>query len=114
MCPGRAFRRLLSNRVVEDQSYGRGRAPPWPRRVVAKFLANCGQHFARFRLYRRRSLQVNTRFEAFFEIYQIISDYLADIFEIWQKIAKFATVAKKIVEFSQKMLIFQTDCLLKF
>ena len=28
------------------------------------------QNFARFRLYRRRSLQVNTRLAAFFKIYQ--------------------------------------------
>ena len=35
-------------------------------------LANFGQIFARFRLYRHRSLQVNTRFSVFFKIYQII------------------------------------------
>ena len=37
-------------------------------RVVANFLAE----FPRFRLYRHRFLQVNTRFSAFFKIYQII------------------------------------------
>ena len=36
------------------------------------FLANFRQNFARFRLYRRRFLQANTRFSAFFKIYQII------------------------------------------
>ena len=35
-------------------------------------LANFRQDFARFRLYRHRSLQANTRFAAFFKIYQII------------------------------------------
>ena len=40
----------------------------WARRVVANFW----QNFARFRLYRHRSLQENTRFAAFFKIYQII------------------------------------------
>ena len=37
-----------------------------------QFLANFRQNFARFRLCRRRSLQLNTRFAAFFKIYQII------------------------------------------
>ena len=37
-----------------------------------QFLAQFRQNFARFRLYRRRSLQVNTRFAASFKIYQII------------------------------------------
>ena len=38
------------------------------RRVVASFW----QIFARFQLYRQRSLQENTRFTALFKIYQII------------------------------------------
>ena len=42
--------------------------PPGTRRVVANFW----QNLARFRLYRRRSLQENMRFAAFFKIYQII------------------------------------------
>ena len=41
-------------------------------RAVANFWQNFGQNFARFRLHRRRSLQANTRFAAFFKIYQII------------------------------------------
>ena len=45
---------------------------PWTRRVVANFWHIFGQNFARFRQYRHRSLQVNTRFSAFFKIYQII------------------------------------------
>ena len=35
-------------------------------------LSGLRQNFTRFRLYRRRSLQVNTRVSAFFKIYQII------------------------------------------
>jgi len=38
------------------------------RRPIGKISANV----ARFRLYRHRFLQVNTRFAAFFKIYQII------------------------------------------
>ena len=37
-----------------------------------RFLANFREIFARFQLYRRRSLQENTRFAAFFKVYQII------------------------------------------
>ena len=48
---------------------------PEARRAAAsrncQFLANFRQNFARFRLYRRRSLQENTRFAAFFKIYKI-------------------------------------------
>ena len=40
----------------------------WGHRFLAKFR----QNVARFRLYRHRSLQLNTRFAAFFKIYQII------------------------------------------
>ena len=40
--------------------------------VVANFWANFRQNVDRFRLYRRQSLQENTRFAAFFKIYQII------------------------------------------
>ena len=36
------------------------------------FGAKLWQNFARFRLYRHRSLQENTRFAVFFKIYQII------------------------------------------
>ena len=40
--------------------------------ILPKFLAKFRQNDARFWLYRHRFLQVNTRFTAFFEIYQII------------------------------------------
>ena len=45
--------------------------PAWPWYIFGKLLANVRQIFARFQLYRRRSLQVNKRFAAFFKIYQI-------------------------------------------
>ena len=41
-------------------------------------------------------------------------DYLAEIFEIWQNFTDFATICKIMAEFSRKLLIFQTDFLLKF
>ena len=40
--------------------------------IFAEILEKFRQNFARFRLYRRRSLQENMRFAAFFKIYQII------------------------------------------
>ena len=43
------------------------------------------------------------RFAAFFKIYQIISDYLAEIFEIPQNFADFAT-------FANFLLIFHKNC----
>ena len=45
-------------------------ADPWGS---CQILANVRQNFARFRPYRRRSLQVNTRFAASLKIYQNIS-----------------------------------------
>ena len=49
--------------------YSGGAVPGrWDRRVVANFW----KIFARFRLYRHRPLQENTRFSAFFKIYHII------------------------------------------
>ena len=71
------------------------RAPVAVARIGARVSAKFRQIVARFRLYPHRSLQGNTRFAAFFKIYQIRSDYLADIFEIRQNfadyIANFAT-----------------------
>ena len=68
------------------------------------------QNDARFRLYRHRSLKVNTRFAAFFKIYQIIQlNFL--------KFGKFLQILQHLqifAEFSPKLLIFQTDFLRKF
>ena len=47
-----------------------GRASKWRRHDGRS--AKVRQNVARFRLYRHRSLQVNTRFAAFFKIYQTI------------------------------------------
>ena len=72
----------------------------------AKFRKNV----ARFRLYRLRFLQLNTRFAAFFKIYQII--YLK--FLKFGKILQILRHLQNFAEFSQKLLIFQTDFLRKF
>ena len=67
------------------------------------------QNVARFRLYRHRFLQENTRFAAFFKIYQILKlKFLkfGKILQISQNLQNFA-------EFSRKMLIFQNRCFAK-
>ena len=68
--------------VLQLRERGRGLRAP----VRGIIVANFRQNFARFRLYRRRSLQVNTRFAAFV---QNLSDYLAEFCEIWQNFANF-------------------------
>ena len=83
------------------------------RRVgTSRVVANFGkflQNFARFRLYRHRSLQVNTHFAAFFKIYQMIQL----TFLKFGKFCKFCNIYKLFAEFSRKLLIFQTEFLLK-
>ena len=55
------------------EALGKARTPSArPPLGSCQFLANVRQIFPRFRLYRRRSLQANTRFAAFFKTYQII------------------------------------------
>ena len=84
---------LLTGTAVLDQTRA-AKSPPtrtcstrlrrWTRRVVANFW----QNFARFRLYRHRSLQENTRFSAFFKIYQIIQLKIlkfGNIFQFFQQ-----------------------------
>ena len=84
----------------------------WNRRVVANFwqISEFRQNFARFRLYRHRSLQENTRFAAFFIIYQILKLK----FLKFGKFCRFCNICKNVAEFSRKLLIFQTDFLRKF
>ena len=81
---------------MQRERLGRAVGPRRTRRVVANFWKN----FARFRLYRRRSLQVSTRF---FSIFQNLPDYLAEIFEIWQNLnfANFETFAKLLLNFHE-------------
>ena len=80
------------------------RGPP-PSSELAKFR----QNVARFRLYRHRFLQENTRFAASFKIYQILKlKYLKS-----GNILQICDICKIFAEFSQKLLIFQTDVLLK-
>ena len=87
---------------------GRGRhrsAACRPRRLGPRifFFCKISAKFARFRLYRRRSSQVNTRFTAVFKIYQII----------WLKFLKFGKICKlcNISVHLQKMLLnFHENC----
>ena len=68
------------------------------------------QNVARFRLYRHRFLQVNTRFSGFFKIYQIIQLKIlkfGNILQILQHLQIFCWIFTKIAD-------FQTDFLLKF
>ena len=76
-------------------------------------LAKFRQNVARFRLYRLRFLQVNTKY-AFCSIFQNLPDSQAEIFEIWQHFANFTTFAIFSAEISRKLLLFQTDLLRKF
>ena len=64
------------------------------------------QNVARFRLYRHRFLQENTRFAAFFKIYQILKLKFLNFDKISQILRH---LPKFFCEFSQKLLIFQTD-----
>ena len=51
---------------------GAGRGDLGPERGAAPVFGKFRHNVARFRLYRHRFLQENTRFAAFFKIYQII------------------------------------------
>ena len=73
----------LPSRRPRDKPPGMGRPEEAPAPEACSLLKQTGrrhdgrsakfqQNVARFRLYRRRSLQENMRFAAFFKIYQII------------------------------------------
>ena len=64
-------------------------------------LPNSWQNFARFRLYRHRSLQVNSSTKyAFFSIFlDHLQDYLAEISKLNLNLADFATFAKRLLNF---------------
>ena len=51
---------------------------------------------------------------AFCSIFQDLPEYLPAIFEIWQNFVQILQLLQNVAEFSQKLLIFQTDFLLKF
>ena len=59
-----------------DSGFSRGAKAPISGKIWLQFSLGAKpqfwQNLARFRLYRHRSLQVNTRFSTFFEIYKII------------------------------------------
>ena len=65
---------------------------------------------ARSRLYQNEILQENMRFAAFFKIYQILKLK----FLKFDKILQILRHLHNFAEFSQKLLIFQTDFLRKF
>ena len=73
------------------------------------------QNLARYRLYRHRSLQVNTCkyafcLAAFFKIYQIIQlNFLKLKHFKFGKILQFLRHLQNFAEFSQKLLFFQSD-----
>ena len=102
-------RSLLWRTELGGHGRGRGRASPVRRGagylpIFGEFSANFRQNFACSRLYRHRSLQVNTRFAAFLKIYQIIK---LTFFEILQNFATFAKccliiIFTKIADFSNR------------
>ena len=81
-----------------------------PYAAGCQFLAKFRQNGARFWLYRHRFLQENMRFAAFFKIYQIIKLK----FLKFGKILQILRHLQNFAEFSRKLLICQTDFLLKF
>ena len=90
----------------------RQRAPParaLKRHVTSRNLFKNRQNVVRFRLYRHRSFQVDTRFAAFFKIYQIFKLTFLKV----GKICKFYDFCKNFAEFSLELLLFQSDFLRK-
>ena len=79
--------------------YGRRSATQQARKISAKF-----------RSFSAVSAPIFASKYAFFSIFQNLPDYRAEIFEIWQNFADFATFAKFLLnlEFSQKLLIFKS------
>ena len=80
------------------------------RRRQRASVGKISENVARFRLYRHRFSQVNTRFAAFFKIYKIIKLTFLTISKILQILRHLQIFA----DFSQKLLISQTDFLRKF
>ena len=66
---GSAAEPSAARQEILDEHTGPAAADPYGS---CQFLAKFRQNVARFRLYRHRFLQENTRFAAFFKIYQII------------------------------------------
>ena len=75
---------------------------------IGKINKFCNFWRARSRLYQN---EIFARKYAFCRIFQNLPDSQAEIFEIWQNLATFANFFPEI---SLKLLIFQTDFLLKF
>ena len=109
--PGLGRRRLHAPgrgaEAVPDPAPGRGGEE---RRVVANFWQIFGKISAKFRSFSAVSAPIFARKYAFCIIFQNLPDSRAEIFEIWQILQDLQIFA----EFSKKLLIFQTDFLLKF
>ena len=95
---------------------GAGGAPPGPHVVpTSSLLVKISAKNARFRLYRHRTLQSNTRCSAFLEIYWSSTRLSVWNFEIWQHLPMFAIliICARFLKFAQiisrKLLIFWTD-----
>jgi hypothetical protein len=71
------FRRFTSSSDVQEFRNGKN--------TKLEFLAKFRQNVARFRLYRHRFLQANTRFAAFFKVYQIFKRQFLKFGKILQK-----------------------------
>ena len=84
---GRARPTGPANASPDFERSSRATAPSLASR--SGVVANFWQNFARFRLYRRRSLQVNTKY-AFCSSLQNLPDYLSGILEI----SKFRKILK--------------------
>ena len=96
--------------TLESSRTRRASGPDLPHLLGPKARTKFRQNVARFRLYRHRFLQGNTRFSAFFIIYQIIKlNFLkfGKILQILRHLQNFAEV-------SHKLQIFQAGFLLKF
>ena len=96
--------------ATDAEHGGRRREGPPARRAGQPAAPDDGrsaklqQNVARFRLYRHRFFFFFTIFArkyAFCSIFQNLPDYQAEIFEIWQKIANFATFAKVLLNFNE-------------
>ena len=91
---------------------GTGRTPAGTVGDTTADRQNFGKISAKCCSFSAVSAPISTRKYAFCGIFQNLPDYLADIFEIWQNFLNFATfryICKIFAEFSQKLLIFQTD-----
>ena len=65
------------------------------------------QKLTNFRSFSAVSAPIFASKYAFCSIFQILKDYLAEIFEIWKNRADFATFAKLLLNFHENCLFFK-------